>query len=61
MIQAEEPNLKAYKPQMRRRLARALGIEEAAVNIKATTMERLGAIGKKEGIAAFAAVMLVVK
>ena len=59
VIQAQEPNLKAYKPQMRRRLAQALGVEEAAVNIKATTMERLGAIGNREGIAAFAAVMLV--
>ena len=59
VIQAEEPNLKAYKPQMRRRIAGALGTDEAAVNIKATTMERLGPIGNKEGIAAFASVLLV--
>ena len=58
VIQAQEPNLKSYKPQMRRCLARALGIEETAVNIKATTMERLGSIGRKEGIAAFATVLL---
>ncbi|VAX35286.1 2-C-methyl-D-erythritol 2,4-cyclodiphosphate synthase [hydrothermal vent metagenome] len=58
MIQAEVPNVKQYKPQMRVCIAKKLHIEESHVNIKATTQEGLGAIGNKEGIAAFATVLL---
>ena len=54
VIQAEEPNVKRYKPAMRKAIARPLGIAPQDVNIKATTQEGLGAIGRKEGIAAFA-------
>jgi len=61
VIQAEEPNLKKDRPNMRRCIAQAMNVEESTVNIKATTMEQLGSIGKKEGIAAFAAVLLVPK
>ena len=59
VIQAEEPNLKNYKPQMRANIAAQLGVDETYVNIKATTQEQLGAIGNKEGIAAFASVLLI--
>ncbi len=38
-----------------------LGIDDSLVNIKATTMEGLGAIGNAEGIAAFANVLLFKK
>lgn len=58
VIQAEEPNLKKYKREMCLNIAGTLGIEKDRVNIKATTHERLGAIGNKEGIAAMAAVVL---
>jgi 2-C-methyl-D-erythritol 2,4-cyclodiphosphate synthase len=58
VIQAEEPNLRKYKSQMRSHIADALAVDKNAVNIKATTQEQLGAIGKKEGIAAFASVLL---
>jgi len=58
VVQAEEPNLGKHKSQMRHVIAKKLAIDESAVNIKATTQERLGAIGKKEGIAAFASVLL---
>lgn len=61
VLQAEEPNLKEYKPRMRKRIAQTLKIDESAVNIKATTMEGMGFIGRKEGIAAFATVMLTAK
>ena len=61
VIQAEEPNLKEYKTQMRNLIAEKCSLEESAVNIKATTQERLGALGNKEGIAAFASVLLVSK
>ena len=58
VIQAEEPNLKVYKAKMRLILAKELALDKSQVNIKATTQEKLGAIGKGEGIAAFASVLL---
>lgn len=58
VIQAEEPNLKAYKPRIKASIAKALHIDESFVNIKATTNEGLGAIGQAQGIAAFAVVLL---
>lgn len=57
-IQAEEPNLKNYKPQMRSHIAEVLNVSQADVNIKATTQEGLGALGQKQGIAAFASVLI---
>ena len=59
VIQAEEPNLKEYKPKMRMQIAQKLAIAEEAVNIKATTHEGLGPIGEKKGIAALAIVLLM--
>jgi len=61
VIQAEEPDLKDFKPRMKKRIAEALEVPSEAVNIKATTQERLGAIGQKKGIAAFASVLLIPK
>ena len=59
VIQAEEPNLKSYKPRMKATIAKALRIDGGFVNIKAATNEGLGAIGQGQGIAAFACVLLV--
>ena len=61
IIQAQEPNLKQYKSQMRFHIAYELAIDEEYVNIKATTLEKLGPIGNCEGIAAFASVLLIKK
>ncbi|MBN1870144.1 MAG: 2-C-methyl-D-erythritol 2,4-cyclodiphosphate synthase [Candidatus Omnitrophica bacterium] len=58
IILAEEPKLSPYKPQMRLNIAGKLNVKEGVVNIKATTHEQLGAIGRKRGIAAFATVLL---
>ncbi|VAW11735.1 2-C-methyl-D-erythritol 2,4-cyclodiphosphate synthase [hydrothermal vent metagenome] len=58
VIQAEEPNLKKYKPQMQSCIAQILDLNHDCVSIKATTQEQLGAIGQKQGIAAFASVLL---
>ncbi|PDO11292.1 MAG: bifunctional enzyme IspD/IspF [Candidatus Reconcilbacillus cellulovorans] len=56
---AERPKIAPHVPSMVQRIADALGTEPARVNIKATTTERLGFVGREEGIAAQAVVMLV--
>ncbi len=61
IILAEEPKVNAFKPKMRFQIAFKLAVDESAVNIKATTMEGLGPIGAKEGIAAYASVLLTKK
>ncbi len=50
-IIAETPRLSEYKAQMRRTLAAILEIEPFLCNIKATTTEKLGFTGRKEGVA----------
>lgn len=55
---AEKPRLAGYLPAMREVLARDLGIADNAVNLKATTTERMGFTGRGEGIAALAVVLL---
>ena len=57
-ILAEAPKIAPRVPEMRRRLAAALGVPDDRVSVKATTMERLGPIGAREGIAAQAAALL---
>jgi len=59
VIAAETPRLAPYLPEMRRKLAAVLGVEEAVVSIKATTTEGLGFTGRKEGIAVWAIATLV--
>lgn len=54
----EEPNLKNYKGLMRENIARLLEIDSEFVNVKATRGEKLGFIGRKEGISAEAVVLL---
>lgn len=55
---AETPKLGPFKKEMARRLAELLGLPTQSVNVKATTRERLGSIGRGEGIAAQAVVLL---
>jgi 2-C-methyl-D-erythritol 2,4-cyclodiphosphate synthase len=57
-ILAEEPRMAPHVARMAENIAADLGIAAAAVNIKATTTERLGFIGRAEGIAAQAVVLL---
>jgi 2-C-methyl-D-erythritol 2,4-cyclodiphosphate synthase len=55
---AEAPRLAPYRDRIRARVAAALGLEVEAVGLKATTNEGLGAIGRGEGRAAMAVVLL---
>lgn len=52
LIFAQEPKISPYKQEMKQSIAKALGMDTSLINIKATTTERLGFIGKKEGISA---------
>jgi 2-C-methyl-D-erythritol 2,4-cyclodiphosphate synthase len=51
---AQQPKLQPHIAEMQRRVAAALGVNATQVGIKATTNERLGFIGREEGIAAMA-------
>ena len=57
-VVAERPKLLPYRDAIRNRVADLLGIDSQAVGIKATTNERLGSLGRGEGIAALAVVLL---
>ena len=57
-IIAQEPRMTPYKALMIGNVAAALGITPALVNIKATTTEGLGFLGRVEGIAAQAVALL---
>jgi 2-C-methyl-D-erythritol 2,4-cyclodiphosphate synthase len=54
----EAPKLGTYREAMRARLAGAIGVAADAVNVKFTTNERMGPIGRGEGIAALATATL---
>ena len=58
MILAEKPQLQEYKSKMRFHIAFELAVDETQVNIKAGSNEGLGFIGAKEGIAAYATVLI---
>jgi len=56
---AEEPRISPHVAAMRANIAQDLGIEPDRIGIKATTNERMGFLGRREGIAAIAVVLLV--
>ena len=58
-IIAQRPKLAGYIPEMRSKVAAVLCLDEDAVNVKATTTEKLGFTGRGEGIAAEAVASLV--
>ena len=57
-VVAQVPKLAPYIPQMRELLATDLHIESSAINIKATTTEKLGFVGRQEGISAHAVALI---
>ena len=58
-IIAQRPKLASFIPAMRANVARVLGVEEDAVNVKATTTEKLGFTGRGEGIASEAVASII--
>jgi 2-C-methyl-D-erythritol 2,4-cyclodiphosphate synthase len=55
---AQRPKIKSYIDDMRKIIAETLDIDISRVNIKGTTTERLGFVGREEGIAAQAVCLL---
>ena len=51
---AEAPKIAPQIPAMRKKIAKAIGVSDTQVSVKATTNERLGPIGRGEGISAMA-------
>ncbi len=58
-VVAQRPRLAGYRDRMRTHLARVCGVEAAAVSVKFTTTDHLGALGRSEGILATAVCLLV--
>lgn len=54
----QEPKIKPFVPEMKKRIASVLGLEDNAVGIKATTTEQMGFVGRGEGVMAYASVLL---
>jgi 2-C-methyl-D-erythritol 2,4-cyclodiphosphate synthase len=54
----ETPKIAPHVTAMRSRLAGSLNVAADAVAVKATTLERLGALGRREGLAGMAVVLL---
>ena len=55
---AQQPKLNPYIPQMQQCLAEVMGVPADAVSLKATTTEHLGFVGREEGMAAYAVVLI---
>ncbi|HEY6453357.1 MAG TPA: 2-C-methyl-D-erythritol 2,4-cyclodiphosphate synthase [Steroidobacteraceae bacterium] len=58
---AQAPKIAPWREQMRARVAALLQVEHGCVNIKATTPEHLGFLGRSEGLAAMASVSLALR
>lgn len=57
-INAEQPKLKPFIPEMEKVMAEILGIDVDQISVKATTAEKLGFVGQEEGIAVNAVALL---
>ena len=59
VIAAEKPKLAPYIENMKEEISKVLKTSKSNINIKATTTEELGFVGKKEGIAAYSVCLLI--
>lgn len=55
---AQKPKLSPYREEIRSRLSSLFGVLPEQISVKATTTERLGFVGREEGVAALATVLL---
>jgi 2-C-methyl-D-erythritol 2,4-cyclodiphosphate synthase len=55
---AEKPKISMFRDEIRRSVAMMLGLPESCVNLKATTTEQLGFVGRSEGLMAMATVLI---
>lgn len=60
-VAAERPKLNPHIPRMKEVLAEVMGVDPGDISIKATTSEKLGFVGRQEGIAAYATVLIIRK
>ena len=54
----QQPKISTYIPEIRKQIAAVLEIDESDISVKATTTEHMGFVGREEGIAAYAVVMV---
>jgi 2-C-methyl-D-erythritol 2,4-cyclodiphosphate synthase len=59
VIAAQKPKISSYVPQMKNNIANILQTDIENISIKATTTERLGFVGREEGISALATVLIL--
>lgn len=57
-VVAEQPKLKPHIPAMQQKLAEVMSVSSDDISIKATTNERMGFVGREEGLAAYVVVLL---
>lgn len=57
-VLAQRPKLGPYREEIRQNIARILGVEDSLIGLKATTTESLGFVGREEGVASQAVVLL---
>lgn len=58
---AERPKLNPHIPAMQEKLAETMGVDPADISIKATTSEKMGFVGREEGITAYVVALIVKK
>lgn len=58
MLCIEAPKINPHVPEMKKNIASAAGMDEDDISIKATTNEKLGFIGREEGVVAYAVCLI---
>ena len=57
-IAMQKPKLAPFIPLMRERIAKVMNVETSAISVKATTTEKLGFVGREEGVEVYASVLV---
>ena len=59
IIALQKPKIKDYIPEMKKILAETMQIPDEDISVKATTTEKLGFVGREDGISAYASVLII--